>query len=191
MNPSPSSSNEPSLQLPRRAVPAEVPAELSAESRWQLEIDLAGLRERETNLREYEARLRAWQEQLDAAGRSPAIPGRSAPPLGVSSSPFALPNDFELRGAWEKLHRARALLEAEQKQLRDDRIVMRDTVGQLDRREAELTAREAAVTQREQQVAAAEAAIAAVTVEEKPASAVRRLAQAPLQAARAVFKPGH
>jgi hypothetical protein len=191
MNPPPASSNEPSLQLPRRPTPPDAPAELSAGSRWQLEIDLAGLRERESNLREYEARLRAWQEQLDAAGRGTAAPTRSGAPLGLSSSPFAVPNDFELRGAWEKLHRARALLEAEQKQLRDDRIVMRDTVAQLDRREAELTAREVAVTQREHQVAAAETAMTAAAVEEKQPSAVRRLAQAPLQAARAVFKPGH
>ncbi len=174
------------LPLPRRAAPAPVlSANPNLESRWQVEIDLAGLREREANLRLYEARLRTWQEQLDATGvRGVAL--RSASPFGgMSGSPFG--GDEELRSAWEKLHRARALLEAEQNQVRDDRMVLRDLRADLERREGELAARETALAQRQIEVPVPSPISAG---EPKSSSGVFRLAQAPLLAARAVFKTG-
>lgn len=177
--------------LPARSPAAPAPsaepaAQPSAESRWQLEIDLAGLREREANLRAYEARLRAWQEQLDGSGRLPPM-SRSAAPFFGSAAPMPLPDDFELRTGWEKLHRARAILEAEQKQLRDDRLVLRDLKADLERREQELAQRDAAVHAREQQLAVTPAV--PPPAEEKSVSTVRRLTQAPIHAALAVFKP--
>lgn len=162
--------------------------EPTADARWRFESDLAGLREREANLREYEARLRSWQERLDAAGVVPR-PSFSLPPFGGSASPLPGALDVDLRGAWEKLYRARALLEAEQKQVRDDRMVVRGIKSELERREAELAAREAAVRERELRPPAAAPVAVSRPVEESTLSAVRRLTEAPLQAARAVFKP--
>lgn len=160
------------------------PAAAGNEMGGQLAADLEALREREMNLRDYEARLRAWQAQLDEAlVKPPALtadmPGGSGAPFArtASGSPFA--TDPTLQAAWEKFHRARALLEAEQNQMRDDRIVLRETELSLKRREAELAQREAALAERERLVMAA--------IERSPASAVQRLTQAPFEAAKAIF----
>lgn len=136
-----------------------------AEERLRLQEDQESLRERETNLREYEARLRILQAEIEA-GRSaspmpvtPAAasaPGRSTPPLfqrPSSRAPFG--DEAALQAAWEKLHRAREILEAEQKNLRDDRISLQDLDVMLRQRMEELAEREAVVTQREAIIAAA------------------------------------
>lgn len=170
----------PVLKLPRRPVAdAQAVSDFSSQMGGQLAADLEGLREREMNLRGYEERLRAWQAQLDAAlVKSPVSGGSAAPfPRPASGVPFAV--DTGLEAAWQKFHRARALLEAEQNQLRDDRMAVREMEVQLQRREAELAEREAAVALREQQLEA-----------EKAQSTMQRLTQAPFVAARAVFKPG-
>lgn len=187
MNPSaPSAGATPALKLSRRVVPAATSSgaasEFSTEMSGQLAADLEALRERETNLRDYEARLRAWQAQLDAATQKAPSGGTNAPFLRPSSAaPFA--NDATLEAAWEKFYRARGLLEAEQKQMRDERIALRDMELSLKRREAELAQREAALAQREQMLVAAEEA-------RKAPSAVQRLTQAPFLAAKAVFGSG-
>lgn len=145
----------------------------------QLAADLEALREREENLRKYEVRLREWQAQLDAT----VAAGGSASPFMRSASenpsPGSTPADSALEAAWAKFHRARALLEAEQNQLRDDRLALRDMEQMLKQREADLAEREARVAQREAELAT------------RPApSAVQRLTQAPFLAAKAVFRTG-
>ncbi len=177
-------SSQPALKLPRRtalvsggsAVPL---SDLRSDLGGQLAADLEALREREENLRQYEIRLRAWQSQLDAT----VAAGGSASPFvrTMSGNPFAgsATTDSALEAAWSKFHRARALLESEQNQLRDDRLVLRDLEQTLKHREDELAAREMRVAQRESELATASV----------PApSAVQRLTQAPFLAAKAVFR---
>lgn len=175
-------SSTPALKLPRRAtlVPdGSVPpvSEPRSDLGGQLAADLEALREREENLRKYEVRLREWQAQLDAT----VATGGSASPFmrgtGGTPVPAAVGTDSLLEAAWSKFHRARALLEAEQNQLRDDRLVLRDLEQTLKQREAELAAREAEVAQREAEVATLPAP-----------SAVQRLTKAPFLAAKAVFR---
>jgi predicted nucleic acid-binding Zn-ribbon protein len=184
---------EPELKLARPS--AEKWAATLAEERRRLQEDQESLREREDNLREYEARLRALQADIDAgrsavapvaSGTTPSVPTRSTPPLfhrPSSHAPFH--EDPSLQAAWEKLHRAREILEAEQKNLRDDRIALREMETNIKRREEELALREARLAEREALVAAAAPAIEEEAIEER--SAVSRLTRAPLEMARSVF----
>jgi hypothetical protein len=146
---------------PRNAPPAPVtdPTELAANAaaleleRRRIKEDSDALQLREENLREYEARLRALQGEMDAArGGQPA---RSAAPFPTRSmAPFAR-EDAGLEAAWQKLHRARELTEAEQAHLRDDRLAMRALEAELKQREAAVAAREARVAEQEQLLAVA------------------------------------
>src|SRR4051812_39073867 len=116
--PAPSNSGSP-LKIPHRD-PLEVSVTPTEEAvRRELAEEFETLREREANLREYEARLRAWQAQLDSRSGGQGGPGSEAPFVqAVSQMPFS--SDSLLASSWEKFHRARAILEAEQKQLRDE-----------------------------------------------------------------------
>lgn len=196
----------PVLKLSRP--PADKWAVSLAEERRRLEEDMDALREREANLREYEARLRALQAELDA-GRNATVPGPAAVPAtaagaaarrssgsvgpfarAASRTPFAETAEA-LPSAWEKLHRARELLEAEQAHLRNDRIAQRECEAQLKRREDAVAEREARVAEREAWLAAnlpapKPAARAAAAVEEE--SAVSRLTTAPFKFASAVLR---
>lgn len=179
---------EPVLKLERPS--AERWAAMLAEERRRLQEDQDALREREQNLREYEARLRALQADIDAGRSSGTMPaaGRvsaSNPPYHrpYSQSPFI--DDAALQLAWEKLHRARELLEAEQTHLRDERITLRE-------RENNVKAREEAVAVREQQIAERELVFATATESKPPmekdaVSAVSLLTRAPFNIARSVF----
>jgi hypothetical protein len=174
-------SSQPALKVVRNTLVPESSVSGLTEVRndlgGQLAADLEALREQEENLRKYEVRLREWQAQLDAT----VAAGGSASPFmrTTSASPFpGGPVDPALEAAWAKFHRARALLEAEQNQLRDDRLALRDLEQRLKEREAELAAREAQLAQRE-----ADAATNACAP-----SAVQRLTQAPFLAAKAVFR---
>lgn len=178
----------PTLKLARSS---EKWAATLAEERLRLEEDLNALRERENNLRDYEARLRAWQADIDAGraantGTAPARPA-STPP--VTPRPSVSPSeDVALQAAWEKLHRARELLEAEQSHLRDDRIALREQHDNVKRREDALAEREARLAEREALVAAATPASKGQPIaSEHTMSAVTRLTLAPFEMARSVF----
>lgn len=145
--------------------------------------ELAEIREREANLAEYEARLRSWQAQLDEQNNVPISSTSSAPFLPASTR-MAPGSDAALRSAWDRLHRARELLAAEQNQVRDERLALRDAERQVKQREADVTAREAKVALREQAIAAAEAPR---THKNAGDGAVKRLTQAPFRVARAMF----
>ena len=163
-----------------------------AEERRRLHEDKEELRARECNLREYEARLRALQEEIQGAAALP-VPAAETRSPGTA---FLLPSckmPFEggaaLQAAWDKLHRAREILEAEQTHQRDERIMMHE-------QEAELRRRTEAVTERERRVAEREKILAEVAVSdpgaqpiaaEQTMSAVARLTVAPFAMARSVF----
>jgi hypothetical protein len=184
----------PTLKLASRSAsnpPSEKWAATLAEERRRLHEDQEALRERETNLRDYEARLRSLQAEIEA--------GRGAPPVTAARStaaPFVRPSskapfadDSALQIAWEKLHRARELFEAEQAHLRDERIVMHDQQAEVKRREEAVAAREARVAERERLIA--ETNTCAVSGEpvasEHTMSAVTRLTRGPFNMARSVF----
>jgi hypothetical protein len=88
-----------------------------------------------------------------------------------------------LQSAWDKLYRARALLEAEQAHLRDDRIALQG--------EAEAIAgREQALAQREHRIHEVEAharRIMEEAQERDSQSPFARLTRAPFEMARSVF----
>lgn len=175
----------PELKLPSRASSEKWIATL-VEERRRLQEDQDALREREANLRDYEARLRAWQAEIDA-GREGGGGVRTVPVVVVgprSSSRPPFHEDPALQAAWEKLHRARELLEAEQTHLRTDRIVLREQEMEMRKREEALNAREECLAAREDLVAAAAAQPIAG---EQTMSAVTRLTRAPFQMARSVF----
>jgi len=174
----------PELRLSSFAERAE--AASAAAERIHLDQDHEALRDREANLRDYEARLRAWQTQIEnGLSQSPlaqfATPG--APARVPSTSPFE--GDAALQAGWEKLHRARELLEAEQAHVRDDRLNLKETAALLKRHEASLMAREQALAQREEQLTTAMAA--RVVEAAKPQSAVARITGVPFAIAKSVF----
>lgn len=180
---------EPDLKLARPS--AEKWAATLAEERLRFQEDQEALREREENLREYEARLRLLQAEIEA-GRGPvqapvAAPTRSTPSLfqrPSSRAPFT--DESALAAAWEKLHRARELLEAEQKNLRDERITIRELELMVKQRAEEVAEREARLAEREALITAATPAPAPVQ-EEVPVSTVTRITRAPFDMARSVF----
>lgn len=186
---------EPDLKLERPS--AEKWAATLAEERLRLQEDQDVLREREDNLREYESRLRMLQAEIEtgrgntpshfAAASNSSANSRSNPPMfsrQSSRSPFT--DETALASAWEKLHRAREILEAEQKNLRDDRISIRELEVMVKQRAEELAEREARVAEREALLAAA-TPVPEPAQEEAPESAVSRITRAPFEMARSVF----
>jgi hypothetical protein len=89
-----------------------------------------------------------------------------------------------LQSAWDKLYRARSILEAEQAHVRDDRIVLQAEVDALE-------AREQAVASRELRIRQIELQMALLKEEEKDEreseSAIVRMTRAPFEIARSVF----
>lgn len=189
--------SEPSLKVARPST--EKWAATLAEERRRLQEDMDALREREENLREYESRLRQLQTEIDAGRAAVVATGSTAPlplPLRGTPPPFHRPSslspfhdDPSLQAAWEKLHRAREILEAEQKNLRDDRITMREQEIQMKRREEEVAEREARLAEREALVVAAAGALpASGAVEDgEHVSTVSRITRVPFDMARSVF----
>lgn len=96
--------------------------------RWHEELDQ--LREREENLRRYEQRLREMQAQLESERLTSANASAAEHTNGQ--------NDPQLLTAWEKLHRASELLEAERATFRDERMAMKDLEQTIRRREERL-----------------------------------------------------
>lgn len=164
---------------------ADLLGRLETETRRQLESDFEALREREANLQRYEARLRTWQEQLDGRSASKNSGGMASSDAPFGGTHSATATDSEICAAWDKFHRARALLQAEQNQLRDERMAFRDAKADMDRREADITTRETRLAERELLL---KIAVGATTEDErKSPSAMKRLTSAPLSAAKSVF----
>jgi hypothetical protein len=190
---------EPTLKLPRAS--AEKWAETLAEERRRLQEDQEALREREENLREYESRLRSLQAEIEATRSAPvhahahasaghATSGGShgtSPTFLRPSSRTPFQDDTALQSAWEKLHRAREILEAEQNHMRDERISLRDQQSQVKLREHAVAEREARLAEREALVTAALPPQEEVLEGDHAMSAVTRLTMAPFNMARSVF----
>jgi len=173
------------LKIPHRDAGEPTPPPSQTAAQRELEAEFESLRERESNLREYEARLRAWQAQLDSRSLQPGVAPTEAPFVqSLSQKPFS--SDSLLASSWEKFHRARALLESEQKQLRDERMMIRDAELNLKKREEHLAAREEQLALREK-MAAEEPPPSAEEPKRTP-SAMERLTSAPFRAARSAFK---
>jgi hypothetical protein len=151
------------------------------EERRRMDEDLEALRLREANLREYEAHLRNWQEQIEK-GQTQSNPPHYITPAVMTGTPFEA--DAALHIAWDKLIRARELLEAEQAHLRDDRLNLREATAVLKRREDALSAREARLAEGEAQLSAA---VDASIAEQTHSSALARFTQAPFAMAKSVF----
>jgi hypothetical protein len=186
-------SAHPVLKLARspHAAPSEEKwAATLAEERRRLFEDHEALRVREANLREYEHRLRGLQAELEAGGALMTAPARgSVAPFVRPSSKTPFETDAALQIAWEKLHRAREILEAEQTHMRDERIVLHEQQAEMKRREDAVAVREAHVAEREQLIAAAAAPVvmAELAESEHGRSAMARLTRAPFDMARSVF----
>ncbi len=157
-------------------------AETSAVSgeRLRLDAEWQGLHEREENLRAYEVQLRAMQADIDA---------RREPESSTSVSPFPA-DELSLQSAWDKLIRARELLEAEQTHLRDDRLSMKAELANMHRRQANLATREALVSAREERAAAPEPAVAEPIAGQHTMSVMTRLTRSPYALARSVLRGG-
>jgi peptidoglycan hydrolase CwlO-like protein len=182
----------PTLKLVRSAAnpPSEKWAATLAEERRRLLEDQEALREREANLRDYEARLRSLQAEIESGRAAPPVVTRStAAPFVRPSSKAPFADDVALQTAWEKFHRARQLLEAEQSHLRDERTVLHDQKAEVKAREAAVAVREASVAEREQLIAAATSPNRSrePIASERTMSAVTRLTRAPFDMARSVF----
>ena len=178
---------EPTLKLARPS--AEKWAATLAEERRRLQEDQEALREREQNLRDYETRLRSLQAEIEAGRTLPvAVAAKPTPSVfqrPSSRAPFQ--DDAALQAAWEKLHRARDILEAEQTHLRDDRIAMRELETNMTRREEAIAAREQRLLEREELVVAAAGGLPPLPVGAQ-ASAVARFTRAPFAIARNVLR---
>jgi hypothetical protein len=162
---------------PELKLPSHSSHPLPLEERRRMDNDIEALRLREANLREYEARLRVWQEQIETVPHPGATTGPAAARVPGEGDPV-------LKTAWDKLIRARELLEAEQAHLRDDRLNLKESAAVLKRREEALALREARVSQREEQL---HAAIEATMAEQSKSSALSRFTQAPFAMAKSVF----
>jgi len=148
----------------------------ATEERDRLEAERLMLRETEDNLRAYEAQLRAMQTDIDASREND---------LTTSVSPFPA-GELSLQSAWDKLIRARELLDSEQASFRDDRMVLKAEQAELRRQQANFATREAALSAREQALISAIEPMAA----EKSMSVITRLSRTPFEFARAVFRAG-
>ncbi len=89
-----------------------------------------------------------------------------------------------LQEAWDKLYRARAILEAEQSHLRDDRIDFQGEIEALRKREQALTEREWRIAEYERLI---ELEKAEAADRRENASTISKLTRAPFDMARSVF----
>jgi hypothetical protein len=104
-----------------------------------------------------------------------------------SAAPFCTEephSEAALQAGWDKLYRARAILEREQSHLRDDRIALKGEIESLDMREQALAAREMKLRQLESLITLEQAE--AESAKENQ-SAIVRFTRAPFDMARAVF----
>jgi hypothetical protein len=118
--------------------------------------------------------------------------GNSTPPIPFDiddivpkerrlSGPYGMAS---LQEAWDKLYRARAILEAEMNHLRDDRIALQGEMDQLVAREQQIAAREVRIQQLE-----LSAALEIADAEDARAeqSTIAKISRAPFDMARSVF----
>jgi hypothetical protein len=114
----------------------------------------------------------------------------SRPPMAVEGSEHSDGTESQprtetaLEAAWDKLYRARTLLEAEQVHVRDDRIALQGVLDEIIRREEAVSARELAIQQLELSKTLDQEEAADLKEER---STISKLTQAPFDIARSVF----
>jgi|HubBroStandDraft_5_1064220.scaffolds.fasta_scaffold212240_2 hypothetical protein len=118
--------------------------------------------------------------------------GISRPMESDNTVPFdggsASPHGHEaLQAAWDKLYKARSILEAEQVHLRDDRIALQGEMDLLQQREENVAARELRIQQLEHHYQMQAAAAQDAQAEKDSQSALTRITRAPFDMARSVF----
>lgn len=101
----------------------------------------------------------------------------------ASGAPYS---QAALQAAWDKLFRARAILEAEQAHLRDDRLNLQGDIDALNERIRAVEARELRLQQIEMQAALEKEEVQDARESQ---SAISKLTRAPFDIARSVFKP--
>ena len=120
--------------------------------------------------------------------------GNTTPPIPMEADDI-VPKERRIAGpygtaslqeAWDKLYKARSILEAEQNHLRDDRIVLQGEIDALNAREQNVAARELRIQQVELQAELARADEEERKASESPFS---KLTRAPFRMARSVFDP--
>ncbi len=125
---------------------------------------------------------------LSLKRRDPSTTSR--PPMAFEGSQHSDGNESNprtetaLEAAWDKLYRARTLLEAEQVLVRDDRIALQGVLDEIIRREEAVSARELAIQQLELRKALDQEEAADEKAER---STIAKLTQAPFDIARSVF----
>ncbi|MBS0631375.1 MAG: hypothetical protein JSS11_05640 [Verrucomicrobia bacterium] len=186
----PPTSTTPALKLPRRSAAASnEPWPPAPGAAGELAEEFERLRACEENLRAYEARLRAWQERLESGAAAAPEPATPVPAQALSRGPCA--NEAGLQEAWRKFYRSRELLEAEERHLRDERLMAQGRETELKRREQAVALREKALAEHEraaaERAAAAEAAAQAAATTASEGSRLGQLTQAPFAFAKAVF----
>lgn len=149
--------------------------------RAQIMSDMEAMRAQEHNLKAFEARIRDSMPPMPMAGSRPPFESSGSRPAFETRSNNS---NSGFDGDWEKMQRARALLEAERRSLTDERLVLREERDILKQREENLKQREDAMKQREAQVALREQKAAAATEELPPTKPVSRT---PFEAARNLF----
>jgi hypothetical protein len=92
-----------------------------------------------------------------------------------------------LQAAWDKLYRARSILEAEQAHLRDDRIALQGEIDALEAREQALATREMRVRHIEIQALQAALDTEEAQEEKESRSALSKLTRAPFDIARSML----
>jgi hypothetical protein len=131
-----------------------------------------------------------FQNRPDLSLRRRDQSSASRPPMSLEGSEHSEGTEMHprdetaLEAAWDKLYRARSLLEAEQIHVRDDRIALQGVLDEIIRREEAVSAREVQIQQYElrKTLDAEEAAD-----EKEERSAISKLTQAPFDIARSVF----
>jgi len=118
------------------------------------------------------------------ATRAPMESMESQSPMQRDEDPAASYGQAALQSAWDKLYRARSILEAEQAHIRDDRIVFQGEIDSLEAREQAVAGRELRIRQIELQMA--------LDIEDErdakeSASTISKLTRAPFDLARSVF----
>ena len=120
--------------------------------------------------------------------------GNTTPPIPMESDDI-VPRERRVSGpygtaslqeAWDKLYKARAILEAEQNHLRDDRIALQGEIEALNARDQAVAARELRIQQIELQAELARADEEEARASESPFA---KLTRAPFRIARSVFDP--
>lgn len=137
----------------------------------QLLADIETLHAKEASLKEYETRLRSLVDRSSGT----TTPFQAGKLDGTT---------VDLDAAWEKFHRTQALFEAERRSFKDERLLLREQLASLKKREDDVARRESWIAVCEKEIAA----VAATTVPSMPPPPAKRsLTIAPFLAVKSIF----